>query len=200
MNRFIGSRRPLITMLCSSAILGTTAVALAGPVTAAPGNTIPGTGTYEVEKDFAAGVYRSTGNTSCYWSRAKDASGSFESIIANDFGGGQRLVYVRGTDKVFKTSDCGDWALIPSSTLTSKSTATTISGTGWYLVGADFLPGTYRSTGNTESCYWARTRSADGEFGSIIANDMSTGQLVVTIDATDVVFQTSGCAAWTRSD
>jgi hypothetical protein len=196
MNLFVSLRRPFITML---AILGTTA-ALAGPATAAPGDTIPGTGTYAVGKDFPAGVYRSTGNTSCYWQRAKDASGSFESIIANDFGGGQRLVYVRSTDKYFKTSDCGAWALIPGSTLTSKSTATTISGTGWYLVGADFVPGTYRSTGNTEACYWARTRSADGEFGSIIANDVSTGQMVVTIDGSDVVFQTSGCTTWTRSD
>jgi hypothetical protein len=190
------SWRPALGAVLGAA--GMLAPAFAGPAAATAGATIPGTGTFLVGTDIQPGVYRSTGNTYCYWHRAKDASGSLDSIIANDIGGGQRLVYLRATDKIFKTSECGTWSRVPDATLRATSTATTIPGNGWYLVGAEFLPGTYRSTGNTDSCYWARSRSADGEFGSIITNDLSPGQLIVTIAATDIVFQTTTCNTWTR--
>jgi hypothetical protein len=192
-----GPRRPFLELISIVAGLAL-ATAGAGPAAAAPRNIIPGSGTYLVGKDFAAGVYRSTGNSSCYWERASNASGSPSSIIANDIGSGQRLVYVRATDKVFKTSRCGTWKRVLSSVLKSRSTRKTILGNGSYLVGSDFLPGTYRSSGNTESCYWERARSADGAAGSIIANDISKGQLIVTISGSDSVFQTSRCKTWTR--
>jgi hypothetical protein len=181
-----------------AAISATALLAAAVPATAAPKNTIPGSGTYLVGRDFNAGVYRSTGNTSCYWERAKNASGSFDSIIANDNGGGQRVVYIRPTDKAFKSSGCGTWKRVYDSVLKSKSKRTSLPGEGIYLVGPDFVPGTYRSTGNTTSCYWERSRSADGSFGSIIANENAKGQLVVTISTTDAVFSTSRCKTWTR--
>jgi hypothetical protein len=82
--------------------------------------------------------------------------------------------------------------------LSIKSKKTTIPGNGSYLVGSDFLPGTYRSIRNISSCYWERARSADGTSGSTIANGISTGQLVVTISASDSVFKSSRCATWTR--
>jgi hypothetical protein len=191
------SRRPFAALLCTLGMLAATA-ATADPAAADPGSTIPGTGTYLVGKDVKAGVYRSTGNDYCYWQRSKDASGTLDSIIANDIGTGRRLVYVKTTDKVFTSNDCRTWTRLSDATLRAKSTATTIPGNGWFLVGAEFVPGTYRSSGNTESCYWARARSADGELSSIIINEISTGQLVVTINATDVVFHTSGCTTWTR--
>ncbi|MGK5678230.1 hypothetical protein [Actinoplanes sp. URMC 104] len=164
---------------------------------AAPRNTIPGAGTYLVGKDFNAGVYRSVGNSSCYWARASDAGGSIGSVIANDIGSGQRLVYVKPTDKVFRTSGCKTWTRVTSAVINSKSKRTAIPGNGVYFVGSDFVPGTYRSTGNADFCYWERSRSADGASSSIIANDISKGQLVVTIGPGGV-FQTSRCATWTR--
>ena len=170
-----------------------------GPAVAAtPKNTIPGSGTYLVGKDFQAGVYRSVGNSTCYWERAKDAGGTSAGIIANDIGSGQRLVYVRVTDKAFTTSRCSTWNRVFSSTIKLKSKRTTIPGNGSYLVGSDFVPGTYRSTANTGLCYWERARSADGSAASTIANGISKGQLVVTIGATDSVFGTSRCNTWTR--
>jgi hypothetical protein len=190
-------RRSVIATL---SIVGILAAVLTGatPATAAARNTIPGSGTYLVGKDFQAGVYRSTSNSSCYWERASNASGSLSSILANDIGSGQRLVYVRSTDRIFKTSGCHTWNRVFSSVLKTRSTRTTILGNGAYLVGSDFRPGTYRSTGNSGSCYWKRARSADGTLGSIIANGISTGQLVVTISATDSVFETSRCTTWRR--
>src|SRR3954469_7697556 len=81
-----------------------TAAALTAPAAAAPaGSTIPGTGTFVVGQDFPAGIYRSTANKSCYWERAKNASGTTSSIITNDIGAGQRLTHVRRTDKIFRT-------------------------------------------------------------------------------------------------
>jgi hypothetical protein len=192
-----GLRRQAVAVV---SILGIMAAVLIGgnPATAAAKNTIPGSGTYLVGRDFNAGVYRSTGNISCYWERATNASGSLSSIIANDIGGGQRLVYVRSTDRVFKTSRCHTWNRVFSTVLKTKSKRTTIPGSGSYLVGSDFMPGTYRSTGNSGSCYWERARSADGTLGSIIANGISKGQLVVTISASDSIFQTNRCAIWRR--
>ncbi|AGZ40642.1 hypothetical protein [Actinoplanes friuliensis] len=191
------SVRPLAATLIVLAVLVANAVD-GDPASAAPRNTIAGSGTYLVGRDFNAGIYRSTGNTSCYWQRAKNAGGSLSSIIANDIGDGQRLVTVRATDKVFKTSRCRTWVRVLTPALKTKSRKTTIPGNGAYLVGSDFLPGTYRSSGNTQSCYWERARSADGTSAGIIANEISTGQLIAEISATDAVFKTSRCATWRR--
>ncbi|MCO8270568.1 hypothetical protein M1L60_08150 [Actinoplanes sp. TRM 88003] len=167
------------------------------PAAAAPKATIPGTGTYLVNKDFQAGVYRSVGNSACYWQRATDATGATSSIIANDIGDGQRLVYVKPTDKVFKTSGCKTFTRVTPAAMTAKSTRTTIPGNGVYFVGADFTPGTYRSTANKEFCYWERSRSADGASSNIIANEIAQGQLLVTIKPGGV-FKTSSCTTWTK--
>lgn len=79
----------------------------------------------------------------------------------------------------------------------ATAAANTIPGDGTYLVGVDIKPGTYRSTGN-DLCYWERDKSADGNFGSIIANDNVTGQGIVTIKSTDKVFTSNNCNDWKR--
>ncbi len=191
------TKRTFFTVLSITCALATTSIGVEAAA-AGPKNTIPGSGAYVVGKDFNPGIYRSTGNSSCYWQRATNASGSLSSIIANDIGSGQRLVQVRATDKIFKTSRCRAWIRVLSTVLRTKSRKTTIPGNGAYLVGSDFRPGMYRSSGNTKSCYWERARSADGSPGSIIANDISTGQLLVNVSANDSVFASSRCATWTR--
>ena len=192
-----GRRRAVAAPLAIACALATVPMH-AGPAAAVPKTTIPGSGTYLVGRDFVAGVYRSIGNTSCYWARATNAGGSLSSILANDIGSGQRLVYVRPTDRVLKTSGCRTWNRVSGATLALRSNRTTIAGNGSYLVRSDLRPGTYRSTGNSGSCYWERARSADGSLASIIANESSRGQLVVTISAADSVFSTSNCATWVR--
>jgi hypothetical protein len=180
-------------LVCGLAGLST----VAAPAAAAPRTTIPGNGTYLVNKDFQAGVYRSVGNDSCYWQRSTDAGGATSSIIANDIGSGQRLVYVKPTDKVFKSSSCKAWTKVTPAAMSVKSTRTTIPGNGVYFVGSDFVPGTYRSAANQEYCYWERSRSADGASSNIIANEIAQGQLVVTITPGGI-FKSSSCTTWTK--
>ncbi|MFF2043301.1 hypothetical protein ACFVVX_23055 [Kitasatospora sp. NPDC058170] len=79
---------------------------------AAPGDTVPGSGTYLVGEDIKPGTYKTAGPGSrgmCYWERGKDAAGGFESIIANENLTGQGVVTIKSTDKVFKTQGCQEW-------------------------------------------------------------------------------------------
>ncbi|GGN92879.1 hypothetical protein GCM10011579_091190 [Streptomyces albiflavescens] len=68
-------------------------------------------GMYRVGADIAPGTYKSTGNTddSCYWERAKDATHSMNSIVANNNVTGTAVVTISASDGYFKTSGCGDW-------------------------------------------------------------------------------------------
>lgn len=70
-------------------------------------------------------------------------------------------------------------------------------GDGQYRVGTDIAPGTYVAPGG-RACYWERQATfGGGSLGDIIANDLSSGgQVVVTIAASDVGFETDGCGTW----
>jgi hypothetical protein len=75
-------------------------------------------------------------------------------------------------------------------------------GEGVYEVGADMPAGKYKTAGAIPSdaipsCYYARLKHNDGAFGDIIANDSSTGQLVVTVKVGEY-FKTSGCQGWRK--
>lgn len=63
--------------------------------------------------DVAPGTYKSAGSTDdgsgCYWERTKDATGSVETIIANENPEGQAVVTIAAGDGFFKTVDCQDW-------------------------------------------------------------------------------------------
>ena len=69
-------------------------------------------------------------------------------------------------------------------------------GDGTWMVGEDIKAGTYRTKGDPDGCYWARLSGTSGELTDLIANGNPTGTTTVTISATDVAFETSGCAAW----
>ncbi|MFF4158450.1 hypothetical protein [Streptomyces sp. NPDC001678] len=70
------------------------------------------------------------------------------------------------------------------------------SGNGTFQVGSDIKPGTYRSAGNKEGCYWERDKDSKGEADSILANDNAVGTSYVTIAASDKIFKSSGCKGW----
>lgn len=183
---------------CAALLATLSILATATPAGATPPNSIPGAGTFRVGLDVAPGVYRATGKTACYWHRARDASGAPASIIANDIGRGQRIVYLRPTDRIFRTSGCTRWKRVFDSALQAASTRTTLPGNGVFLVGADFVPGTYRSVANTAACYWQRSNSADGDVATIITNGIAKGAPTVTIEPTDATFGTSRCNPWVR--
>lgn len=77
-------------------------------------------------------------------------------------------------------------------------------GAGEWLVGTQVQPGTYSSTGPAKDgdyCMWSRKDAAGaGAMNGIIASDgtYDPGQMLVTIEPTDVVFLTRGCAPFER--
>jgi hypothetical protein len=70
-------------------------------------------------------------------------------------------------------------------------------GDGTFQVGTDVKPGTYRLRDAPLFCYWARLKGFDGTLGEIIANEnLSDAFGVVTIKASDVGFESTGCDEW----
>ncbi|WP_253191507.1 hypothetical protein [Streptomyces sp. M1013] len=76
-----------------------------------PATTFSGDGEYLVGEDIKAGTYKTAGpedEWGCYWERAKDASGEFGSIIANNnLQGTGRVTLNKG--EYFKTNRCQEW-------------------------------------------------------------------------------------------
>ncbi|MFE1201520.1 hypothetical protein ACFW5V_07490 [Streptomyces sp. NPDC058762] len=76
-----------------------------------PATTFSGDGEYLVGEDIKAGTYKTAGpqdEWGCYWERAKDASGEFGSIIANNnLEGTGRVTLNKG--EYFKTNRCQEW-------------------------------------------------------------------------------------------
>ncbi len=71
-------------------------------------------------------------------------------------------------------------------------------GDGTYQVGSDIQPGTYRTREGTSGCYYARLGGFSGEFDDILANGNATGPAIVTIQPTDVGFESQRCGTWTK--
>lgn len=76
-----------------------------------PATSFSGEGEYLVGEDIKAGTYKTAGPDGafgCYWERAKDASGEFGSIIANNnLNGPGRVTLNNG--EYFKTNRCQEW-------------------------------------------------------------------------------------------
>ena len=154
-----------------------------------------GSGTHRVPADVAPGTYRTrTGSSGCYWERLSGFSGEFEDIIANDFTNYPSVVTIASSDAGFKSERCATW--------TSDLSAITASpsgpfGSGTFIVGTDLSAGTWRAPGGS-SCYWARLSGFSGEFEDIIANDIGSTNVVVTISSNDAGFESNDCGEWTR--
>ncbi|MFI2640596.1 hypothetical protein [Streptomyces sp. NPDC018610] len=76
-----------------------------------PATSFSGEGEYVIGEDIKAGTYKTAGPDNqfgCYWERAKDASGEFSSIIANNnLQGPGRVTLNKG--EYFKTNGCEKW-------------------------------------------------------------------------------------------
>lgn len=154
-----------------------------------------GNGTRLVGSEIPAGRYRSVNASTalCYWARLRNTTGA-NNIIANDIGGGPRLMELLPTDVAVESSGCGAWREVVGAVTTSPTTPFT---DGVYLVGVDIQPGTWRSNGAGTGCYWARLRNLRGE-DEIIANSFGSAPAVVTVLASDVALDVSGCGTWSR--
>ena len=76
---------------------------------------------------------------------------------------------------------------------TGGSFKSVIDADGTYLVGADFGPAKYRTTGGAQ-CYWARLNSVDPS--DIIESGHSPYPEVVEIRPGDAAFLTERCGTW----
>lgn len=151
-------------------------------------------GTYLVGSNIQPGIYRGLGggsiSSSCYWERLKDASGNFDSIIANGNGIGQYYVEIKSTDFAFK-SECQMERLVTLPPPPAQFPQSIEPGE--YLVGIDIQPGTYQGQAGSDissSCYWARLGNVGGGFDAILANDNAIGQYFVQVAASDFAFST----------
>lgn len=143
------------------------------------------------------GRYRSNNaqTASCYWARLKDTLGESGSTLANDIGGGPRVVDILGTDAAFHSSNCATWSAVVAPVTPGPSAPFT---DGIFIVGLDIQPGTWASDGSGASCYWARLRGFTGVSTDTIANDFGPSPAIVTILPTDAGFEVSRCGTWTR--
>lgn len=152
-----------------------------------------GPGQWRVSLNVAPGRYFTDPSPGCYWERQRGFSGSLSDVISNEFIGNdasQWIVDILPSDLGFETDpECGTWGQTP------------VHGPrpfivdGVWLVGAQIAPGTY-STLASGGCYWARLRDFTGNLSGIIDNEFistSTGEMYVTIFASDVGFQLDGC-------
>jgi hypothetical protein len=69
-------------------------------------SSIPGTGTFLVNKEIDPGTYRASSSAGCYWERESNLNGDLDSIAANDNADGPVIVAISSADVAFKTSDC----------------------------------------------------------------------------------------------
>lgn len=150
-----------------------------------------GNGTFRVGADVAPGLYQSSTSGSCYWERMSGFSGSLSDILANENVTGRAIVEIKSSDVGFKSSRCGSWS--PYSPNPTSS-----FGGGFWKVGGDVQPGTYKTT-TASSCYWARLSGFGGELDDILDNDNADGnEVIVQILPGDYGFQSSRCGTWTR--
>jgi hypothetical protein len=94
---------------------------------------------------------------------------------------------------VYGTESGPTAAASPSGPLTTISAGTYEVGTGPGQV----APGKYRAPGpdgsNFVGCYYARLRNNDGSFGDIVSNNISKGQSLLTVKASDGYVVVNGC-------
>lgn len=159
-----------------------------------------GDGVKRVGDDIPPGIYHSIGPggglfDSCYWERLAGFSGELDDIIANEFADYRQVVEIKETDAGFNSEGCGGWTE-DLSPITENPTAP--FGDGVWIVGVDIASGTWQSeTPPDGSCYWERMSGFGGELDDIISNEFTESQQVVTIQPSDVGFNSSGCGAWT---
>jgi hypothetical protein len=153
-------------------------------------------GTHTVGSTVEAGTYRAPEPTStCYWERLAGFSGDLKDTLANEITSDPTVVTILPTDAGFKTQGCGTW----TSDLSAITQSKTSFPSGTYIVNVDIQPGAYSAPGGSR-CSWARLSGFTGDVpGDIIANDLPTGNTVVTIAPTDKGFQSSNCGTFTRS-
>lgn len=164
----------------------------AGPQTAF------GAGQYRVGTDILPGRYYSSTSGGCEWERQSGFSGTPGDVIASGyiaFAASQVVVDIAPSDVGFKVdSDCTGWSQTP----VMSPPAGTITP-GWWVVGAQVAPGTYRAEPVSVGCYWQRLRDFSGTPDSVLSEEWvgSIRSIIVTITPGDGGFKADAdCGMW----
>ncbi len=148
-----------------------------------------GNGFYQVGVTILPGKWRSTGRgDACYWARL-DAN---QELLGNHFGDAGGTVNIRPTDYEVELSDCGTWQYVENETPVLAADAALPKGDGFYTVGVEIAPGSWRSTGSNDGCYWARLDGGQ----DIIDNHFGNAGGTVTVAVSDYEVQFSDCGQW----
>ncbi|MDZ7761263.1 MAG: hypothetical protein U5L00_13550 [Desulfovermiculus sp.] len=124
-----------------------------------------GPGTHLVGTDIEAGIYRAEDKIT-YFARLSGLTGELSDIIANSASPPPPvLVEIKPTDVAFESKGLGQWNMIDDLYQPDPRTS---FGCGWWLVGIDIVPGTYRAEGPVS--YFARLSGLGGELQDIIIN------------------------------
>jgi hypothetical protein len=134
-----------------------------------------------------AGVYVTTGDA-CSWERR----GPGGNVLAADTVSGQVLVEVHATDATFSSSpECGTWQ---SFDVDDPATLPSF-GPGTFAVGAQVVPGRWRSDGG-DLCYWERLAGLGGGLDELLDSAGVPGPTEVVLGPSDVAFSSFGCGTW----
>lgn len=105
-----------VTATAPAPIVRAAATTSAPAAPAASAKTTFGDGTWLVgsDKDIKPGRYKAIAESSCYWERLSDTSGTFDAIVANEnvSRGSQAVVTIAASDEAFKSEDCGTWTKV----------------------------------------------------------------------------------------
>lgn len=72
-------------------------------------------------------------------------------------------------------------------------------GDGTKLIGEEVLAGgTYRALNPSGRCYWERLSGLSGSLDDVLANELASGPVLVTIGASDLAFKSQNCGEFTR--
>ena len=85
-----------------------------------------------------------------------------------------------------------------TATIPARSGPMTSFGNGLFTVGTrhdEIPPGTYRTNGG-HKCYWARVKRGTGPVTGLVVSNFAVGPAIVTIQPTDVAFQSQQCGSW----
>ena len=93
------------------------------------------------------------------------------------------------------TSPAPTTTVATAQTITSTPGIVSNFGDGTYIVGTSIAPGQYLSEGGP-SCYWGRIGTDSNGKAVVLAMNISTEPVMVTILPTDGAFTTSGCGVW----
>ncbi len=158
-----------------------------------------------VNSDMEPGRYRTEGGVS-YYARLSSREGSVTEqgmgadidgiIVSSASLGGPVVLDIKSTDLAFETVGNGIWYAVDDSYQPELADS---FGDGYWIVGVDIAPGTYRT--DDDVLVWQRLSDfSDEPEGFIDAGINVEGGAQVEIDSSDAGFMTTGGAIWERID